>query len=260
MTCLIILGIIIGIRIIFEIFQYWSLIIQWLNMDQLYFAIMVTLYFFLYKKLLKKFGLSSFSNEFTLQIHNFNKVIIIFMGISWGFAAIFLSVAILDIPVQSIGVFELYRIFWNTDDPPSIFNLGLFWAVVVLFIDILLTNLINRALPDDKRIAKKVLRNSILMSALITYGIWTIQLIVFELYMHSWLGFELFIQDIRILIIVVSGLYIIFLFNSLKTKFLPEVSEFGTNKVQKLLESEVETKNVNVIAKIDSPIAKVKTK
>ncbi|MFX1312082.1 MAG: ABC transporter ATP-binding protein [Promethearchaeota archaeon] len=246
-TCLIILGIIIGIRFIFEIFQYWSLFIQWLNMNQLYFAIMVTLYFLLHKKLLKKFGLSSFSNEFNLQYHNFNKVIIIFVGIAWIFAAIFFSIILLNIPVQSIGVFELYMIFWNTDDPPSIFNLSLFWIAVVLFIDVLITILINRSLPDEKRIAKKILRKSMIMSVLITYGIWTIQLIVFEVYMHKWLGIELLIQDIRVLIIIISGLYIIFFFNSLKTKFLPEVGEMSTKKIQKILESEVETKHANAI-------------
>ncbi|MFX1573549.1 MAG: ABC transporter ATP-binding protein [Promethearchaeota archaeon] len=169
------------------------------------------------------------------------------MGISWIFAAIFFSIMILNIPVQGIGVFELYKIFWNTDEPPNIFNLSLFWTAVVLFIDLLLTNLINRALSNEKRIAKKVLRNSMLMSALITYGIWIIQLLVFEVYLNKWLGFELLIQDIRVLIIVVSGLYIIFFFSSLKTKFLPELSEMSSKKVQKLLELEVETKHANVI-------------
>ncbi len=208
-------------------------------MDQLYFAIMVTLYFFLHKPLLKKFGLSSFSNENISQYHKFNKVLIIFIGITWVFTAIFLSIAILNIPVQSIGVFEFYMIFWNTDDPPDIINLSLFWTTAVIFIDILFTYLINKALPNEKRIAKKVLRNSILVGALIAFGVWTIQLIIFEVYMNRWLGFEIIIQDIRVLIIVVSGLYIVFFFYSLKTKFLPEITEISSKRVQKLLESEI---------------------
>ena len=49
------------------------------------------------------------------------------------------------------------------------------------------------------------------------------------------------VQDIRVLIIVVSGIYIVFFFNSLKVKFLPQVAEKSSKRVQELLQQELKT-------------------
>ncbi len=200
----------------------WISIFRILNNDQLFFALMATIFFPLHKPILAKFGFSRTSNEDKSQ--NFNKIFIIFIGITWVIAALFLSITILRIPMNN----------------PDIFNLSLLWAFSIVFICILLTYIINKALPNEKRIAKKLLRNSMIVGGLIAFGIWSIQLFIFELYLNRWLGVEVFKQDIRVQFIVISGLYTIFFFNPLKTKFLPEISERSSKKIQKLLQSEIE--------------------
>jgi len=214
-TCLIIFGIIYGIRALFETLGLLSPIFRRFNNDQLFLAIMVTIYYPLHKPIIKKFGFSIITDEDNRKYSNFRKFFIIFIVVTWVVAAIFLTIPILNIQMNN----------------PDIFNLGILWTFSVVCIDIFITLVINRTLPNEQRIAKPILRKSMFVASLFAFGIWCLQLLIFELYMNRWLGFKLIEQDIRVSIIVISGLYIIFFFNSLKTRFLPEISEKSSKRV-----------------------------
>ncbi len=237
-TCAVIFGIIFSLRSVFETLIPFSRIFRILNNDPLYFAIMTTLFLFLYKPILNKFGFSRFSIEYESQYYNFNKIFLIFTVITWTITAMLIPLSIFSIPM----------------DNPDIFNLSLLWTFAVVIIDITLTYIINKTLPNEKKIAKQVLRNSLLTGGFIAFGIWFIQLIIFEVYLNRWLGIELIVQDIRVLTIVVTGLYIIFFFNSLKTKFLPEISEKSSKRIQELLQSEVDKQVIYGDANSSEPV------
>ena len=232
-TSLIIFGIILGIRSIFETLGMF-LIFRILNNDLLYFAIMVSIFFFLHKPFLGKFGFSQVSNEERQQNYKFNKIFIVLIIIAWVLSAFFLSITLLQIPLRD-PLFPNY---------PDKFALGVLWSFSVVFICILLTSIINKSLSDEKRIEKKVLKNSMYGAGMIAFCIWFIQLVIFEVYLHKWLGFQVIKQDIRVLFIVVSGLYITIFFNLLKGKFLPEASEKSSERVKELLDSELKKRQI----------------
>ena len=96
-TSLIIFGIILGIRMIFETLGMYGVIFRILNNNVLYFAIMVTIFFFLHKPFLGKFGYSQVLNEERPQNYRFKKYIFFLMIIAWALSAIFLSITLLQI-------------------------------------------------------------------------------------------------------------------------------------------------------------------
>ncbi|MHA2037461.1 MAG: ABC transporter ATP-binding protein [Promethearchaeota archaeon] len=73
-------------------------------------------------------------------------------------------------------------------------------------------------------------------SGLISFGIWSIQLIIVELYLRRLFGIILYDQDIRILIVVVNALYITIYFITLKKVFKPQSLVRGKKKLQKAIE------------------------
>ena len=231
LTCLIIFGIIYTLRAIFETLGFYSPIFRKFNNDQMYFAIMVTIYYLLHNPLFKAFGFTIVSAQDDRNYLYFKKFLFMFIISTWIVAAIFLSIPLLGIKMEH---------FPNAGENPDIFNLSILWAFSVVVIDIFVTYVINRSLSNEKRIAKPVIRKSMGIAGLLAFGIWCLQLVIFELYLNRWLGIELIKQDIRVLIIVISGLYIIFFYNVLKVKFLPEISEKGSKRVRELLKTELE--------------------
>ena len=218
-SSLIIFGIILGLRCLIETLGSWFIVVRRLNNDQLYFAIMVILFFPFHKIFLKKFkGFSTFE-ERAVMSKQFKKIYIIFIGLTWIIAFIFVSITLLQIPMNN----------------PDVFNLGFVWAFLATGFDISFTILINKALSNEKRIPKEVLRYSMITAGIIAFGIWSIQLIIFELYLSRLLGLVLFQQDIRILIIVVTSIYIISFFISKKFIFMPRAAEKSTQKLQTAL-------------------------
>lgn len=190
---------------------------------------MITIFLVLHKPFLGKFGFNRLSEEEKSQNYKFNKLLLALIIASWILAGIMLSVSILHIPLRD-SAFPSY---------PGKFSLGILWSFAVAFICIIGTSIINRTLPVEKRIKKLVLKSAMYGGAIIAFGIWFIQLVIFEVYLHKGFGFEIIMQDIRVLTIVVSGLYITFFFNLLKGKLLPEASEKSAKRVEDLLDSEI---------------------
>ncbi|MHA2182636.1 MAG: hypothetical protein ACXAAH_14545, partial [Promethearchaeota archaeon] len=234
-TNAIVLGIILVIRIIFETFGMWIQIFRTLNNDLLYFAIMITIFLFLNKKLLPKFIGSRISPEEISQTKSFNKIINRLLIIAWILAGIFLSITFLQIELRD-PAFPNY---------PDKFGLGVMWSFAVVLICIIITSIINRFLSNEKRIEKKILRSAMYGAGFLAFSVWFIQLVIFEVYINSWLGFLIIRQDIRVLFIVVVGLYSSIFFNLLKGKLLPESSEKSSKKVKELLVSELKKQHRN---------------
>ncbi|MHA2471784.1 MAG: hypothetical protein ACXAES_00975, partial [Promethearchaeota archaeon] len=102
--------------------------------------------------------------------YRFNKIFKYLIIITWIVAAISLSITFLRIALYD-------PIYANYSD---IFSLGIFWSFAVGFICILATSIINRLLSNEKRIEKTVLRNAMYGGTFVAYGLWFIQLVIFE--------------------------------------------------------------------------------
>jgi len=201
----------------------------------LFFALMITLYFPLYRYFFLRFYKKHSSIDKKIKnIKRFNKRSMIIIGISWFVALIFLSIDFLDISIGHL----------IPPDPLSpdydIFLLGFEWAFFVVIIDILITKLINRVLPIEKRLPQNVLNNSLLVGGILSFSAWSSQLIIVELYLTRFFGLNLYNQDIRILIIIISIIYVITFYLSYKLKFGPEAAERSLMEIGYISESQSE--------------------
>jgi len=194
---------------------------------------MVTLFFPFLKIYLNKFSTNENVNiDSFLNNRQFKKAVKIFVVIIWIIAALFLSIDILQIRV--VELIDLLKI--NVSAEPDLFYLGFIWAFGALIIDISFTYLIQKTRSIDKRLPKEILKKSMIVGFIIAFGIWSIQLFIFEIYLKRLFGINLFEQDIRVLFGVVSGIYIATFFASLKLKFLPAATKESQMKVQRALD------------------------
>jgi len=194
---------------------------------------MVTLFFPFLKIYLNKFSTNENINiDSFLNNRQFKKAIKIFVVIIWIIAALFLSIDILQIQVAEL--IDLLKI--NVSAEPDVFYLGFIWAFGALIIDISFTYLIQKTRSIDKRLPKQILKNSMIVAFIIAFGIWSIQLFIFEIYLKRLFGINLVEQDIRVLFGVVSGIYIATFFVSLKLKFLPSATKESQMKLQRALD------------------------
>jgi len=217
---LILFGIIIGIRYIFELLGYFGEIFRVLNNDQLFFAIMITLFYPLLKVFLKRFGKSENLNVKDILEIQFKKVFKYFTLSIWIIAGLFLSIDLLQI--------EIYN--------PDIFYLGFIWILGTIIIDIIITFIINITKSNEKKLPKQLLRNSMVAGAIIAFIVWSIQLFIFEIYLKRFFGINIIEQDIRLLFGVVSLIYFIVFYVSLKYKFLPDATRTSEVKIKEALD------------------------
>ncbi|MFX1480042.1 MAG: ABC transporter ATP-binding protein [Promethearchaeota archaeon] len=217
--CIIVFFIIFGIRSFLETLGAYFTLFLMINNDSLMFALMVTLFYVFYKDLVikrEKFG----TIREPILTNLFLKIFKFLIIICWIIAGIFLSITFLNIGL----------------DNPDLFNLGFIWAALIILFDMGITILINSTRPIEKRLSKQLLRYSMFAGGLAAFGIWSIQLIIFELYLNRWLGIMLFKQDIRILFGVVGVIYGSVFYVSLKKVFLPKAEEKGKLRVQRAIE------------------------
>ncbi len=213
-SLLIAFGISLGAMMIIAFIGWWVLLFQWINDIYFNFALITTLFLPFYKILLNRSDKSLLSSSETKRL--FMKRYLVFVVLSWIVVVLFLSFDLLGI---SIG----YLIPDDSISPTyDIFLLGIQWAFFALIIYTTLTNLIVRIIPLDKRPPKDVLSNSILFGAVIAFGVWSIQLIIVELYLSRYFGITLYEQDIRILALVVAIIFLAGFLISMKFKFLPQ--------------------------------------
>ncbi|MFX1363824.1 MAG: ABC transporter ATP-binding protein [Promethearchaeota archaeon] len=240
-SSVIILGIIFGIRALFEtlaVVNHWFLVF---NTDILLFAIMTTIFYFIYSKFVNKYERYVIEGE-NLISDQFIKVFKIFNGLMWIISAIFISIPLLGINMRN----------------PDIFNLGFLWASFFIGLDLVITILINKIRSIEKRIPKQVLKYSMFTGGLISFGIWSIQLIIFELYLKRLAGIDLFKQDIRVLIPVVSIIYSVLFVISMKKIFMPKVQEQSKLEIEEALKLVSEEKTASISITVNNVILDVK--
>jgi len=231
-SLLIVFGIGTGSRYIIGFLGYYLIGIR--VIDTLYFSlgIMVTLFFPFYIIFLKKFNKENFylnSNKLR-KIYLLRSIFLII--VSWTTFLLFLSIDLLNIP--------LYDLIPADPQNPQYdpFLLGFEWAFGVIIIDVVLTKIIIKFLPSKKTPPKIVVRKATIVSLVTAFGIWSIQLIIVELYLPRLFGIVLYQQDIRVLFAVVSIIYFVCFYLSIRFMFLPKDREDKKKKMQEFIEEE----------------------
>ncbi|MFX0009574.1 MAG: hypothetical protein ACFE9R_04615, partial [Candidatus Hermodarchaeota archaeon] len=240
LSLLIVFGIIYGIGAVIESLEYYYPIVEYLNNYYLFFAIAITIYFPLYKAFFKVFNKSLPSKDFNLfKIHK--KKFLIIVGVVWGIAAVFLSFDLLGLQLVWDVKYAKYDMLY----------IGFFTAFFTAFLIIVLTYLINKAKPIEKQIPNIELRNSLIASGIISFGIWSVQFIIFEMYLSRIFGLTIIKQDLRVIIVIILGIFIASYFNMLRTKFLPEAAIRSRKKIQE----EIMKENNNSLQKESTVVA-----
>jgi len=225
-SSLIIMGIIFSIRLLLESFSFYYIfedfyLFRYLSEDAFLFAIMTTIFLPIHAIFLKKFEKHKLSDdENVIQSEQFRSVYKKFIIISWIVGVIFFSIPLLQIPMEN----------------PDVFNLGFVWAIFVTGFAILITIIVNKTRSIETRIPNIVLKQAMYTGGFISFGIWSIQLVIVELYLRRLFQITLYIQNISILILVVNAVYITVFFITLKKIFEPLAAERSKLKVQKALE------------------------
>ena len=144
-SSLIAFGIILAIRLIFGIFWlfdygFWRI--------EFFFAGMLTIYFpfliILSKRLVPRY------EEYPLFRKKLTRIYLVFIGISWLVGLIFLSIDLLEIPMN-----------WDPRDTQyDEFLLGFLWAFFAVIFDMSLLYIINIARPIEKKLPKDVFNKS----------------------------------------------------------------------------------------------------
>jgi len=281
-STLLIFGIILSIRLILESIGHFYIfeeyyIFKYLTTNPFLFAIMCTLFLPLHAIFLKRFAKYKLHDEDNIISEQFRRLYIKFIILAWIVGAIFLSIHFLQIPMEN----------------PDIFNLGFLWAIFVIGFAMIITYIVNMVRPIDTRIPNFVLKQAMYTGGLISFGIWSIQLVIVELYLGRLFGIylsigeiliglgiffiicavgifikvpeqlsintvlmvvflligaslsiilgifhldDIYIQDIRILIIVVNALYVTVYSITIKKIFEPQALERSETKLQKAIE------------------------
>ena len=247
-SILIVFGISLGIRLPFENLGYYYELFVILNNQPLHFAIMATIFFPFQHIFGRRSNNSIQEIEPNLKetIENpheiggrpisksrlFKKLLVMFIILTWVVAIIYTSFGLLGIEIQKFDLREA-----------DILHLGLIWAILMIFILVGLTSMLNRTLSIEIRIPKEVLRNSQIIGSIVSLGVWAIQIVVFEMYLSRLLGIWPFEQDIRVLIGVVSSVYITVFFIVTKKIFLPKAHERSKLKIQNALDLQKTTQS-----------------
>jgi peptide/nickel transport system ATP-binding protein len=230
-----------GLRSLIAILGYFVEFFILLNTVYFFFAIMASLFYIFFILFLRKFEKKQANNS-----QRKAKVIkrgILIVGASWATAFIFISTDLLGIPVGDFLPTDILEPSYD------VFLLGFEWAIFTLIFDYALITLINRLRSVEKRIPKEVFHNSTLFGGILAFGIWSIQLVIVELYLSRLFNITLYEQDVRILIVVVSATFFLSFFVSLKRIFLPKASKLSVLKLKEIIQSEQE-KKIEIESKI----------
>ena len=237
-TCLITFGIIYSLRL--GIGSFWWLFDYGFWRIEFFFALMITIYFPLSIPLSKKLAPRLLEEDLFREkkLKKRYKLFLILIGVSWIVGLVFLSIDLLQIPMN-----------WDLRNTQyDVFPLGFIWAFTTVIIVSFLTGIGNRFMAIEKRIPKVVFKKASNVASIISFGIWSIQLIIVELYLKRVFNLPVWEQDIRILFFVITGIYFACFILFLKYKFLPEATQKSSRKLEVALnlieEKQVEDKKI----------------
>jgi oligopeptide/dipeptide ABC transporter ATP-binding protein len=237
-SSLIIFGIIFSIRLLFEAFGNFYIfedyyIFRYLSTDAFLFAIMATIFLPVHAIFLKKFAkYKRDDDENTVQSAQFKGIYKKFIILAWIVGIIFLSIPLLQIPV---GINNWMDLFNKSLDPDE-FYLGFLWAIFSIGFAIIITYMVNQTRSIERRIPSVVLKKAMYTGGIISFGIWSIQLVIVELYIGRLFNFYLYQQDIRVLILVVNAVYIAVFYLTLKRIFQPQAVNQSELRLQEAFE------------------------
>ncbi|MHA2400274.1 MAG: ABC transporter ATP-binding protein [Promethearchaeota archaeon] len=237
-SSLIIFGIIFSIRLLFEAFGNFYIfedyyIFRYLSTDAFLFAIMATIYLPVHAIFLKIFAkYKRDDDENTVQSAQFKGIYKKFIILAWIVGIIFLSIPLLQIPV---GINNWMDLFNKSLDPDE-FYLGFLWAIFSIGFAIIITYMVNQTRSIERRIPSVVLKKAMYTGGIISFGIWSIQLVIVELYIGRLFNFYLYQQDIRVLILVVNAVYIAVFYLTLKRIFQPQAVNQSELRLQEAFE------------------------
>ena len=231
-SLLIALGIGLGLRYLIGLLGYFLIGIRVLDTLYLSLAIMVTVFFPFYLIILKKFNTENFyrSNKKLRKIFKIRSLFVIVA--SWIVFLVFLSIDLLGIPLYDLLPADPQNPFYD------VFLLGFEWTIVVVILDALLSKIIIKFISSKKKPPKLVVKKATILSAVIAFGIWSIQLIIVELYLSRYFGIDLYEQDIRILFAIVSIIYFACFYLSIRFMFLPKDRRDKQKLMQNFIEKE----------------------
>lgn len=168
--------------------------------------------------------LNNLSN-FEISLDDFNKfrkVIFSSLGLIWIIClVVFIQIFFIRREFFSIGNLVNRRTLESSS--LTIFCLGIEWTLITVFFAKAITILVNSLLPIEKKVPDDVLSKSMFLSGLVSIGIWSLQLIVIELYFFG--TQRGLVQDIRVLIFVVAISFTFFFIFFLKKYFMPQAIE-----------------------------------
>ncbi len=252
-SILIALGIILAIRYLFAFLGFFNSIIVLFNNQYLFFAVFSSLFYLIFWRFIKRFESKRDSDDYNNQNIKFLKRAVLIIGVSWVNALIFLSIDLLGIPLGDFLPTDVLNPSYD------VFLLGFEWAFFIVVINISFTIIINTLFPLERRLPKEILYNTMLFGGIISFGIWANQLVVVELYLSRLFNIHLYEQDIRILALTVSIVYIISFFISLKWIFIPKTSKLSLQKVNRMIQKDddektslTSTKKENVILDVQN--------
>lgn len=247
-------GITLVAMIVIAFIGWYVLIFQWLNSIFFTFALMTTLVFPFFKIFLGRFGREELLLDSSKIRKSFSRRNLFLIILSWIVVAVFLTHDILSaiLLVEPLGsLLPENSILADFD----VSLLGFEWAFFGLVIYAFMTKLVVNFLPLGKRPPKEVINDSVLYGAVLAYMIWSLQIIVIELYFNRLFGIFLYRQDIRLIAVVAAILYITGFLVSMKYKYLPDAIKEDKRLVQEKMRSMEEEalfpKEDDVILKVD---------
>lgn len=231
-SLLIALGIGIGTRYILGFLGNFIIGIRSFDNFFLSLAIMTTVFTPFYKIFLKKFDKdNSVLNSMSIR-KVFLKRSLFLIIVSWITYSVFLSIDLLGIHLDNLIPTE------PQNPQYDLFLLGFQWAFFFIIINIVISKIIIMSLSSEKKPSEIIVTKATIISSIIAFGIWSIQLIIVELYLSRLFGLPVYEQDIRVLIIVVTVVYFVCFFLSINKIFLPDERRENQKLLQEFIKEE----------------------
>ncbi|MHA2366655.1 MAG: hypothetical protein ACXAC7_22070, partial [Candidatus Hodarchaeales archaeon] len=237
-SCLICLGIIFGIKILFQILEFFHIIFTALNKDTFLFGIEVLLFTIFYRILVLR-GNHKISNTF-------KKWTVIYVILCLTLSMLFFTIDLLDILNITLYIEPLDRPFISLLVAPLEFNDIFYLSFVsefgIVSFCIILTYIMNRVRDIESRITRPVLKKSLMVSSFISYFLWSFLIFLFGAYLGSFFNFGGFFLDFRVQIITSMAIYFVSFFYFLKYRSIPESGEISKQKLQEAIKKKEENR------------------
>jgi oligopeptide/dipeptide ABC transporter ATP-binding protein len=235
-SCLICLGIVFGIKILFQILEYSHIIFTSFYKDPFLFGLEV-LFFAIFYQLL----VSRKNHIISKAFKKWSRIYVILCLI---LSLLFISIDLLDISGISLYVKPLDRamisLLLSPLDINDIFYLSFISEFGIVFFCIFLTYFINRIRDIEARITRIVLKKSLIISGFITYFSWSFLTFLFGAYLGNLLNTGGFFLDIRVQIVINIGIYFVTFFYFLKYRYLSESGEISQQRLQRAIKKKEE--------------------